>query len=152
MSLSYTGVFDIEIRGLDELIVTIERLRRAARFRWPNVVMNRAADIMAEEIGHHAPVGRTRSIVDSVTVESGPDMRKVVVGAPHAVFVNEGTGPSPGRYVPAIDRRLKRKKGGIGIHPGVRATHFFDNAIEAAVPRIWAMHDRYMDGELEAIW
>ena len=135
---------DIRIEGLDELIVDIERMRRAARFRWPNEVMDRAANIMAEEIEEKAPKGRTKRLSESVRVETAPDLRRVVVDSPYGVHVNEGTGPSPGRYIPAIDRRLIDPRRDIGIHPGVPATHFFDNAIELALPRIWQMYNQYM--------
>lgn len=40
----------------------------------------------------------------------------------YARFIDEGTGPSVGRYVPQIDRRLSISR--IGTHPGVRATNY----------------------------
>jgi len=39
-----------------------------------------------------------------------------------------GTRPSPGRYVPAIGRRLVRKVP-LGVHPGVKRNLFIDRAL-----------------------
>lgn len=38
---------------------------------------------------------------------------------PSAYYVNVGTKPSPGRYVKAIDRRIKQ-----GWHPGIKGTKY----------------------------
>lgn len=36
-------------------------------------------------------------------------------------FLNRGTSPSPGRYMPLLDRRIRS-----GMHPGITATKFID--------------------------
>ena len=51
---------------------------------------------------------------------------------PYARFIDEGTRRSPGRYVPAIDRRLTTDRPGFGFHPGIRATNFLKKS-EATV-------------------
>lgn len=125
---------DIRIKKLDKLTVDIERLRQGSSVRWPKEILDTAGEMMKDSIVDEAP-GRTGELKDSVRVETTKDTRTVIVGAPHGRFVNDGTGPSPGRYVPAIGRRLVRGTN-IGMHPGTRATHFFDNGVRFAIPRI----------------
>ena len=50
---------------------------------------------------------------------------------PYARFLDEGTRPSPGRYVPAIDRRLTISR--LGIHPGITATNFLKKSERQAI-------------------
>jgi len=136
---------DIRIEGLDKLTADIERIRRDASFRWPKEILDTSSEMMADAISDEA-VG---SIKDSVIVEEMGDKRRVVVDSPHARFVNDGTGPSPGRYVPAIGRRLVRGEN-IGMHPGIRASHFFDKAVRYTIPRILGyVHRRLYEFLLE---
>lgn len=122
---------DIRIEGLDKLIVDIERMRKEASFRWPEEILDGAAEMMADSIRDEA----TGSLKDKVIIERTKDTRRVIVDSPHAVFVNDGTGPSRGRYVPAIGKRLVRGAN-IGIHPGIKATHFFDRGVRTATASI----------------
>jgi len=67
--------------------------------------------------------GRLR---DSFTSRSTVSSRlKAVVfvesDVPYLRFVDQGAGPSPGRYVPALDRRIRT-----GIHPGQQGRRFMD--------------------------
>ena len=123
---------DIRILGLEELTADIERIRQEASFRWPEEILDESAEMMSDEIRDQAK----GSIKDSVRIEPAKDKRSVIVDSPHAVFVNDGTGPSPGRYVPAIGKRLINPARDIGMHPGIRATHFFDRAVEMVTARI----------------
>lgn len=133
---------DIRIVGLDKLTADIERIRKDASFRWPKEILDRTGEMMADAIRDEA----TGSLKDKVVIEETKNRRRVIVDSPHAVFVNDGTGPSPGRYVPAIGRRLvkgrrRTPKSGvvsfdIGMHPGRPATHFFDNAVRNVTPDI----------------
>jgi len=141
---------DITIRGLDELTADIERLRKDSSFRWPKEILDTSAEMLRDAIVDEAP----GSIKDTVVIEATGDTRRVVVESPHAVFVNDGTRPSPGRYVPAIGKRLvattrvmfgvKRLPSGvrvmqtrnIGMHPGTKATHFFDRGVRFATSSI----------------
>jgi len=129
---------DIRIEGLEELTADIERIRNEASFRWPKEILDEASEMMADEIRDQAK----GSIKDAVVVEGTGDQRRVVVDSPHARFVNDGTGPSPGRYVPAIGRRLVDTARNIGVHPGIKASHFFDNAIRMVTPRIYGLVHR----------
>jgi len=51
---------------------------------------------------------------------------EVFSNLPYAKFLDEGTQPSIGRYVPQIDRRLTISR--LGIHPGIRATNFLQKS------------------------
>jgi len=150
------SVVDIRIIGLDKLTADIERIRNDASFRWPEEILDGSAEMMADEIRDQAPRGPTSRLANSVRIEKTHDKRSVIVDSPYGVFQNDGTGPSPGRYVRAIGKRLKSQAvsgistgpGGdiwfritpagerVGMHPGVPATHFFDNAVSYATPRI----------------
>ena len=130
---------EISIKGLDTLTADIERIRKGASFRWPEEILDGAGEMMKDEVVDQAPLGRTGELKDSVRVEKTKDTRRVVVDSPYGRFVNEGTDPSFGRYVPAIGKRLVNPQR--GIHQGVPATHFFDNAITYVTPRIfWYVH------------
>ena len=43
----------------------------------------------------------------------------------YAIWVHDGTDPSPGRYVPAIGKRVKT-----GMHPGIKGVPFMDIAMQ----------------------
>lgn len=147
---------DIRIMGLDKLTVDIERLREDASFRWPREILDGAAEMMADAIRNEA----TGSLKDKVIIEETKDKRRVIVDSPYAVFVNDGTGPSPGRYVPAIGRRLvsgrrRTPKSGvvsfdIGMHPGRPATHFFDRGVKFATASIYGFVHRRLYEYLES--
>lgn len=122
---------DIRIVGLEELTADIERLRKDASFRWPEEILDGSAEMMRNEIRDEAPKGATGALKDSVRIETMHDKRRVIVDSPYGVAVNEGTKPSPGRYVPAIGKRIKS-----GMHPGTRANPFFDRAVGYVTPRI----------------
>lgn len=124
------SIVDIRIEGLDKLTVDIERLRNDASFKWPKEIMDTASEMMKDAIANEA-VG---SLKDKVIVEITHDTRRVIVDSPYAIYVNDGTGPSFGRYVPAIGRRLVNPPR--GIHPGVPATHFFDRGVGFATTSI----------------
>lgn len=50
--------------------------------------------------------------------------------ADHAKYVISGTRESPGRYVPAIGKRLVNPKRNIGTHSGMKANPFVERAFE----------------------
>jgi len=134
------SVVDIRILGLRELTADIERIRKDASFRWPKEILDESAEMMAESIRDEAPKGATGKLRNSVIIEETHDKRSVIVDSPYGRFVNDGTGPSPGRYVPAIGKRLVNPPR--GMHPGVPATHFFDKGVGYATSRIFGMVHR----------
>ena len=146
------GISVDRIIGLDELKADLTRLSRIARIHWPNKILDNAAWEIEMSIKQYAPAG----IGETVVTEKGPDRRTIIVTHPAAVFVNDGTRPSPGRYVPAIGKRLvsgrrRTKKSGvvqnvnIGMHPGIRATHFFERAFIDAERHIDAMYADWLE-------
>ena len=135
----------IDIKGVDELSVDINRLRDGASFRWPKEILDTSSEMMADAIRDEAPRGLTGALANSVRAEGAGDTRRVVVGSPYGAKVNDGTGPSPGRYVRAIGKRIKG-----GMHPGTRANPFFDRAVSMVTPRIFGyMHRRIYEYLLE---
>ena len=135
----------------DVRIVDIERMRKDSSIRWPEEILNESAEMMRDAIRDEA----TGSLRDKVIIERTKDMRRVIVDSPYAVFVNDGTGPSRGRYVPAIGRRLvsgrrRTPKSGvvnfdIGMHPGTCATHFFDKGVGFATTSIYGLVHRKLN-------
>ncbi len=57
------------------------------------------------------------------------DLRSTIVVGPtvrYGTYVDKGTSPSGGRYVPFLGRRLVTERADFGRHPGIRGTHFID--------------------------
>lgn len=145
------GISVDRIIGLKELQADLTRISRIARIHWPNKMLDNAAWEIEMSIKQHAP-GR---IGETVVTEKGPDRRTIIVTHPAAVFVNDGTRASPGRYVPAIGKRLvsgrrRTKISGvvsydIGMHPGIRATHFFERALIDADRHIDSMYADWIE-------
>jgi len=77
-------------------------------------------------------LGNLRNSIDIFKRETAggeTDIRsKVIVGSDlyYASFVDKGTKPSPGRFVPVLGRRLVTKRPGFGMHPGIKPANFID--------------------------
>jgi len=107
-----------------------------------DAIIDEAAEETAAFAATEAPYGQTKygkiggTLRDSIeTVRQfqerrvGPNLQK----APYAPYVIAGTQPSPGRFVPAIGRRLRqpsRTNPDIGEHPGTPANPFMNRAFE----------------------
>ncbi len=128
---------DIKILGLDELTADIKRLRDGSSVRWPKEILDQSGEMMADAVRSEAPRGATGQLANSVSVDESSNTRRVTVNSPYGRMVNDGTGPSPGRYVRAIGKRIKT-----GIHPGTRANPFFDRAISMVSSRIYGLVHR----------
>lgn len=102
---------DINIVGFSDCMASLSRLELISRIRWPNEFLTRAAEITKTNIEDRTPVGKTGKLKASWYIEEGPDNRKIGSTEEYGRFVNDGTKPSPGRYVKAIDRRLINKTG-----------------------------------------
>ena len=81
--------------------------------------------ILREEV----PVGATGRLRASCWVEVSKHTAKVGTNMPYDKYVDgEGkTASSPGRYVPAIDKRLvnvSKRNPDIGVHPGSKRTPY----------------------------
>ncbi|RLG45127.1 MAG: hypothetical protein DRN81_02685 [Thermoproteota archaeon] len=69
--------------------------------------------------------------------------------APYAKYVVTGTRRSPGRFVPAIGRRLRtpsRTNPTIGYHPGTRANPFVARAVRKAREKLRKIITRLLGG------
>lgn len=85
----------------------------------------RGVEILQEEV----PKGETMQLHDGCQAERTGKTVRIFSSAPHAEIIDgEGRVPSsPGRYVPAIGRRLVRTSTTnprIGTHPGAKKTPF----------------------------
>ena len=103
----------IDVPGVEataqKLIVDLQRVSKQSRFVWSNEILDEAGRISQREIMNaisETTTTRSGTLLNSVEVWPAPDERVIVITAPHAVFVNNGTKPSPGRYVPALGKRL----------------------------------------------
>ena len=101
----------------------------------PQRIVQGSDDIVYEELGLRIPV-KTGFMKNSRTREIQGNKGIVRVTASYAGFVNDGTGPSPGRYVAAIGKRIRT-----GTHPGQKGQHFLEKSVQAAIPRIQAFLD-----------
>jgi len=108
--------------------------------------LDKVATLAKEYMREEAPC-RTGRLRDSITIFTPSETERVVrPTAEHAVYVHFGTKPSPGRYVPAIGRRLVRGragKGKIGTHPGIKPNPFVRRAYERLI--------EYVDSHLSEI-
>lgn len=85
----------------------------------------RLAEESLKRVRENTPVrsGRVRDQW-SVTVNNSANTSFTInLNNPSQVvdFLNRGTNPSPGRYVPQLGRRIRT-----GTHPGIQATKFLD--------------------------
>ena len=88
-----------------------------------------------------APRGRTGRLAQSwkVIPEAGGEVVHVGSDLKQAGYVSMGTRPSPGRYVPAIDRRLVDPgHPSFGMHPGIRANPYVQEGLNSGYPRFIA--------------
>ena len=96
---------------IEKLNTTVDRITRQARFVWPNEILMEAGQIMVDSIKEEAPVSENGGeLRDSIKFEKKPDSVRVYSDCDHAIYMEEGTKASPGRYVPAIGKRLVSRK------------------------------------------
>jgi HK97 gp10 family phage protein len=85
-----------------------------------------AAQIVVRRMRELAPV-RTGFLRTSITVQREGNKISVGPTAPYASYVALGTRPSPGRYVPAIKKRLVNPgHPSFGMHPGIAPNPFVE--------------------------
>jgi len=104
--MSSIGVgIDVDLESVDSAYIALARITRIARIRWPNAMMIRGGNQIAEIMKEEAPVlsGKLR---DSITVDKVPDMVMIYPDVEYLKFVVFATKASEGRYVPMIDARL----------------------------------------------
>ena len=92
-----------------------------------------SSGIFSDVMKRLAPV-RSGKLAASITIEREAD--KVLVGptVPYAGFVSHGTRPTPGRFVPAIERRLINSSlPSFGTHPGIAPNPYIENTVRTAL-------------------
>jgi len=106
--------------------------------------LEEAGALIKSEMETLAPV-RTGALRSSIMVDVEADRVTVGPQVPYAGFVEFGTRPSPGRYVPAIGKRLVNPAlPHFGMHPGIRATHFVERTALAAEPQLAEVFNRIL--------
>ena len=102
--------------------ITVKRLGAYARTRWPRAAIHSLARRGLQIVTENSPMGKTKQLKNSWRIEHQTAARKVITSdCEYASYVEEGIGPSPGRYVPVIERRLvkpSKRNPNIGTHPG----------------------------------
>lgn len=102
----------------------------------PSRIIDGSIPIIDEELDPIVPV-RTGFLTNSRVRILSQFFGSIIFTAPYAGYVNDGTGPSPGRYVPKLGKRIRT-----GMHPGQKGQHFIERAVDTAVPRIEALLDK----------
>ncbi len=87
------------------------------------------------------PTGRYLNSITSLITSTGA---VIAPSVNYALFVEEGIRESPGRYVPAIGKRIKT-----GIHPGYKGYKLVENVKEKAKPEIQNLINNIMTQRLK---
>jgi len=74
------------------------------------------------------PTGRYLNSITSVILK---DSAIIAPSVNYALFLEKGVGPSQGRYVPVLQRRIKT-----GIHPGYKGYFLVEKVKEKSKPEI----------------
>lgn len=119
---------DINIVGLSDCVASVGRLEMVSRIRWPNEFLDRAAEIVKTNIEDKTPV-QSGKLKASWVIDEMPDRREIFSTENYGHFQNDGTKPSPGRYVKAIDRRLVNPPGPGVIYHGTRGTKALERGL-----------------------
>jgi len=121
MSVIETNIDQI-IQQLKQDIENIQEIRE----QLVPTFAERATELMQEE----APRGPSSFLANSIVKIGDSQEMRVTPMAEYAQYVVSGTSPSPGRYVPAIGKRLVTEKKNIGVHPGIQPNPFVDRALD----------------------
>jgi len=107
--------------------------------------LREAGAIVESEMRIRAPY-RSGGLESSIKTFVQPPQALITPLAPHAVFLERGTRASPGRYVPAIGKRLINPElPHFGMHPGIRATHFVEQTAYASQDSVQATFQRIFE-------
>ena len=110
-----------------------------------------SADIIAMTMKSLAPV-RSGKLSASITVEQ--EGRIVYVGptVDYARYVSGGTRPSPGRFVPAIGKRLINPNlPSFGMHPGIAPNRYIEETADITAARFGASLNQKFKEKIEMI-
>ena len=91
-----------------------------------------------DDVGLSTKTGHLKNSFQFTGVEKQGDtyIVRIITTARYASYLNDGTAPSFGRYIPTIGKRLVRTDRSIGIHPGNRPYKYLDLAVEKMSARI----------------
>lgn len=131
-------IVDIDTHRWD---VKDEVLHRAVN-AFPEQAIEGGSMIMLDILQKNTPV-RTGALKRSETRQVFGRSATVRSNTGYGGFVNDGIGPSPGRFVPAIGKRIRT-----GTHPGFRGRHFKERTIDEANPIIKEFLQSMLDTEL----
>ena len=134
--MSSVKLWDVNVEGV---VSWIARLEYMSRIYLPNKVLNKGAEEILKCVKRYCPRGATGQLYNSLHIDTIPDARVVTSHLPYARYVEEGTNPSPGRYVPDIGKRLVKpsvRNPTIGWHPGQKAQWFFLRGTDDAWPEV----------------
>lgn len=118
-----------------------EQILRRALNAFPEKAIEGASLIVFNILKPNTPV-RTGRLQASETRQVFGRKAIVRTNTGYGGYVNDGIGPSPGRYVPAIAKRIRS-----GTHPGFPGRHFKEKTLQEAHPRIKDMLQNLAQGE-----
>jgi len=118
-----------------------EVLRRAVN-AFPQQAIEGASMIVYDIFQKNTPV-RTGKMKRSETRTVFGRKAIVQTNTGYGGFVNDGIGPSSGRYVAAIGKRIRT-----GTHPGFHGRHFKERTVDEANPIIKEFLQNMLDNEL----
>jgi len=151
---------DYEVK-VDKLKRYLSALDKRLRFRTFRKIVGKTATEVIKDIKKKAPrskIPKTLHLADSFSPRFyGYSKVRIVTPVPYASYIEEGTRPSPGRYVPYICRtglapqtargtspnipgrrltsRVAHRKD-FGTHPGVPAFRFVSRSIDQVSDRL----------------
>lgn len=131
-------IVDIDTHRWD---VKDEILHRAVN-AFPELAIEGASMITLDILQKNTPV-RTGKLKRSEIRNVFGKRATVQSTSGYGGFVNDGIRPSPGRFVPAIGKRIRT-----GMHPGFRGRHFKERTIDEANPIIKEFLQNMLDSQL----
>ncbi len=127
--------FEIKIEGLEKLTKTFSQAPEISLPVYQEAINRSAAVIDSHRINpRNVPwitgelARRWSTTFNKLLLRTKPDVQ-------YARAVQFGMPPSPGRYVPAIGKRLKNGSN-IGMWPGFRGRHYMEKIINASSAQI----------------
>jgi len=151
--ISLLPVISMDARNITSIIMDINKLSKDAGSKWPVDVTNNIAVVLSKRIKYYAPV-RKGDIVKSVrVVRKSKDMVAVEIGAPHTIFVEDGTAPH--EIEPKSKKALsyvqdgKVKVKGRVYHPGTTGKKFIERAFNEVSDEVMDIFYGYVDTQLD---
>ena len=141
------GAFRFEIKGLDKLSAAFIKSPEIVEPIMQQAINKSKAAIDATRTPQNIPwitgnlANRWTTVFSSLMMKTKPDMN-------YARAVQFGMPASPGRFVPAIGKRLKNGQN-IGMWPGFAGRFFMQKMLNAAAPDINTIFKNALDVVVE---